>query len=93
MVLSKKIRVRIKGYLAERMLILIYKVFLHISLNLYDFIQVMIIAYLENDGLYSSFSNIPLIFFAMVRIMLYFSESYSMDANSFNDCVNFMKKP
>ncbi len=52
----------------------------------------MIIVYLENDGYYCSLINIPLIFYVTVRIMLYFSEPYSIDVNSLNDCVKIINK-
>lgn len=50
-------------------------------------IKIIIVSYIENQGLLISFTNIPFGFFVCTRLMIYFTESYSLDANSFNDCV------
>lgn len=49
--------------------------------------KIIMIFLIEGACVYSIFSSLPLACYIMVRILVYFTESYSMDANSFHDCV------
>ena len=47
------------------------------------------ISLIEGAYIYSIFSSVPLTCYIAARIYIYFTESYSMDANSFHDCVHY----